>query len=292
MDNSDTQAHATESIQPQSPASQPSSSQTIPTKEAPQSESPPSHRPPLERIAVISDIHGNLTAFEAVLEDISDRGISRILCLGDLIGKGPQSSDCVDRAFEVCDGIVKGNWDHLATAWKDRAFMQWHRRHLGQARIDRLYGLPVYLEFNLSGRLVRLCHASPHDLFHRVFLHTDAHERMRLFAPTATLDRTADVLGYGDIHGAYTECFTGEYKGKIIFNTGSVGNPLEITQASYAILEGAYESTEPAPFSIALVRVPYDIEAAVRIAENSTMPHREEYIDELRTGRYHTRDFR
>ncbi len=242
------------------------------------------------RIAVISDIHGNLTAFDRVLEDIADRGISHIFCLGDLIGKGPQPAECVDRAFDVCDGIVKGNWDHLATTWKNRAFMQWHRRHLGEARIDRLYALPVYLEFLLSGRLVRLCHASPHDLFHRVFQHSEPHERLRLFAPTPTLDRTADVLGYADIHSAYTEYLTGDSNGKILFNTGSVGNPLEVPQASYAIVEGVYDSPDMAPFSISLVRVPYDIEAAVRVAEASTMPHREAYIEELRTGRYCVRD--
>jgi len=245
----------------------------------------------LDRIAIISDIHGNLTALETVLADIASRGITRILCLGDLIGKGPQPAECVDLVLERCESVVKGNWDYLATKWRDRTFMQWHRAQLGQQRIDTLYELPIYLEFRMSGRLVRLCHASPHDLFHRVFMHTEEHERMRLFAPTETLNEEADVLGYGDIHGAYVEHFVGPQRGKMIFNASSVGNPLEIPQASYAILEGEYGSAEQKAFSITLARVPYDIEQAVHLAEASDMPHLEEYIDELRTGIYRTRDF-
>lgn len=245
----------------------------------------------LDRIAVISDIHGNLTALEYVLEDIAEHGITRILCLGDLIGKGPLPAECVDRVLSSCESVVKGNWDHLATQWKNRGFMKWHRDQLGPERIEQLYRLPIYLEFLMSGRMVRLCHASPHDLFHRVFIHTEAHERMRLFSPTATSEREADVLGYGDIHGAYVEHFTGIHRGKVIFNAGSVGNPLEIPQASYAILEGAYGSRETRPFSITLSRIPYNIDEAIRLATESGMPHLEEYIDELRTGVYQPRDF-
>ncbi len=251
----------------------------------------PSQEAILDRIAIISDIHGNLPALEQVLNDIDSRSIHRIYCLGDLVGKGPRPAACTDLVLNRCEGVVKGNWDHLLTKWKDRQFLQWHLQQLGQERIALLYQLPIYLELRMSGRLIRLCHASPHDLFHRVFQHTDAHERMRLFSPTATSDEEADVLGYGDIHGAYIEHFQETHKGKVIFNAGSVGNPLEIPQASYAILEGAEEAIGPAPFSITLCRVPYDIEEAIRQAWESGMPHKEEYEEELRTGKYRTRDF-
>ncbi len=244
-----------------------------------------------DRIAVISDIHGNLTALTRVLADIGARGITRIFCLGDLVGKGPRPAECTDLTLSACEKTVKGNWDHLATTWADRSFMRWHREALGQDRIDRLYQLPVYLEFRMSGRLVRLCHASPHDLFHRVFQHTEPHEKMRLFAPTPTWDQQADVLGYGDIHGAYIEHMQGDHKGKVIFNAGSVGNPLELPQASYAIVEGEEGGTVQAGFAITLVRLPYDVEAEIRFAQATEMPHLAEYVMELRTGRYGRRDF-
>ncbi len=50
----------------------------------------------MDKIAVISDIHGNLPALEAVLADIQQRDIHRIICLGDLVGKGPDSSKAID----------------------------------------------------------------------------------------------------------------------------------------------------------------------------------------------------
>jgi diadenosine tetraphosphatase ApaH/serine/threonine PP2A family protein phosphatase len=103
-----------------------------------------------------------------------------------------------------------------------------------------------------------------------------------LFAPTATLDVEADVVGYGDIHGAHIDNF----HGKTIFNVGSVGNPLEITQASYGIIEGRLDDMDNSSFSITLVRVPYDIDLAIEQAKLADMPSTEEYIKELRTAVY------
>ena len=70
----------------------------------------------MERIALISDIHGNLPAFEATLNDIERRGITRIVCLGDLAGKGPHGDVVVDVCRARCEGVIRGNWDDgLAT---------------------------------------------------------------------------------------------------------------------------------------------------------------------------------
>ena len=65
----------------------------------------------LERIALISDVHGNLTALEAVLEDIDARGITRIFNLGDYVGKGPRGREVVDLCRERCEVNLLGNWD-------------------------------------------------------------------------------------------------------------------------------------------------------------------------------------
>ena len=73
---------------------------------------------------------------------------------------------------------------------------------------------------------------------------------------------------------------------KTLCNAGSVGNPLEITQASYLIFEGTYNEKEAASFSIQLVRVPYDIELAIRLAEELRYARNEEYKQELRTALY------
>lgn len=238
----------------------------------------------MDKIAIISDIHGNMTALEAVLEDIKNKSIDRIICLGDLAGKGPSSAEVFDKIKERCECIVKGNWDYYLTE-QESDMLFWHQNKLGKERLAFMKELPIYVEFYMSGKLVRLCHASPNDLFHRTYLDSEMQERLKLFEPTQTLNKVADVIGYGDIHGAHVDNFSG----KTIFNTGSVGNPLEITQASYAIIEGEYESGILAPFTIALVRVPYSIKLAVEQALATDMPDKDAYIKELRTGIYRGR---
>lgn len=239
----------------------------------------------MERIAIISDIHGNMPALEAVLEDIKNRNIKRIFCLGDLAGKGPSSAEAVDKIREHCEIVIKGNWDYYMTEIKDNEVLTWHQNKLGVERLKYMKELPIYKEFYISGKLLRLCHASPHDLFHRTYLLTEKSERIQLFAATPTLNVEADVIGYGDIHGAHIDNFDG----KTIFNVGSVGNPLEITQASYGIIEGRFNNKEKSPFTISLVRVPYDIDLAIKHAEIADIPEKQDYINELKTGIYRGR---
>lgn len=236
----------------------------------------------MDKLAVISDIHGNIPALKAVLSDIKDRGITRIICLGDIAGKGPDSDIAVDMIKENCEIVVKGNWDYFMTECDDNKAILWHRKKLGQERLDYLKDLSMYVEFFMSGRLVRLCHAATDDVFHRVQSSANYDEKETLFKDPRGENMEANVVGYGDIHGAYIDNFNG----KTLFNTGSVGNPLEITQSSYAIIEGKYGNKENSALSITLVRVPYDIEKAVNIAAQSNMPDLQAYVRELRTAEY------
>jgi predicted phosphodiesterase len=234
----------------------------------------------MERIAVISDIHGNMPALDAVLEDIKNRNIKRIFCLGDLAGKGPSSAEVVDKIKEYCEVVIKGNWEYYLTEIEGNPVLIWHQKQLGFERLKYMQELPIYKEFYLSGKLLRLCHASPNDLFHRVYLSTQQSKRLMLFEGTPTLQVEADVVGYGDIHGAYIDTFGG----KTLFNVGSVGNPLDITQASYGIIEGKVDDRVEQALAISLVRVPYDIELALDQANSTDMPEKQEYINELRTA--------
>ncbi|MBW9154378.1 metallophosphoesterase [Clostridium estertheticum] len=235
----------------------------------------------MKRIAIISDTHGNLPALEAVFKDISDRGIKTIYCLGDLAGKGPSSAEVVDKIREHCEVVIKGNWDYYMSE-EDNGPLLWHKNKLGVERLKYMKELPIYKEFYISGKLLRLCHASPNDLFHRVYLSTEQSERMKLFTPTPTLDIEADIVGYGDIHKAHIDTFNG----KTTFNVGSVGNPLDITQSSYGIIEGKINDKNKSSFLISLVRVPYNIDLAIKHARVTDMPDKEEYINELKTAIY------
>jgi protein phosphatase len=99
----------------------------------------------MDRIALISDIHGNLPALHAALRDIERRRIQRIFCLGDLVGKGPNSETVVDICRAVCERTIKGNWDDaLASTDTGNPTLQWHQRRLGTTRLAFLRDLPKH----------------------------------------------------------------------------------------------------------------------------------------------------
>jgi predicted phosphodiesterase len=242
------------------------------------------------RLAVISDLHGNLTALEAVLADIDERGIERIVNLGDVIGKGPQGSECIKVSRERCEATVRGNWD---TFISDETIelgtdTQWTRDQLTIDDLEWLAALPNTHELLISGKRVRFFHASQVSEFHRVRYSHTFEEFLGMFTNTEFTggflggDQTPDVVGYGDIHGAYLQVD----EGLTLFNAGSVGNHLDAPTAPYVVLHGVLDSPEPAPFSVDFVRVPYDIEAEIQTARDLGMPDVDVYAVELRDGTY------
>jgi protein phosphatase len=122
----------------------------------------------VERIAIIADIHGNIPALQTVLRDIQSREITRIFCLGDLIGKGPSSDLAVDLVRETCEKVITGNWDEHITRVSDQEKVLWHQKILGEERLAYLSQLPFLIEFVMSGKLIRLFHASPRSVNERI----------------------------------------------------------------------------------------------------------------------------
>ncbi|MVA75495.1 metallophosphoesterase [Auraticoccus sp. F435] len=238
---------------------------------------------------MLSDVHGNLTAYRAVLDDIERRGIRRVLNLGDVAGKGPRGAACVELTRERCETTVRGNWDTFLTAPAEALWpsARWWRDELEAEQLAWLAALPGSTDLLLSGRRIRLVHASATSELVRVHRDHSPEEFEAMFAVT---DFTAgspvpDVVGYGDIHEAYVEVH-GE---RTLFNTGSVGNALDEPTAVYAVLEGVADSAAPAPFALSFVRVPYDVEAEIAVAEALGMPETEAYAIELRTAVYRGR---
>jgi len=259
----------------------------------------------LDRIAVISDVHGNVTALEAVLADIAARGITRVLNLGDVVGKGPRGAEAIKLTREACEVTVRGNWDSLIGDWEGyvnrgevRRFPagQWTRDELSDEDAAWLVALPNTFELVMSGRRIRLFHASQTSEFVRVrWSHTDEEFRGMFTNTDFTGDflapvsghqwdpgTTPDVVGYGDIHGTYLQVD----EGLQLFNAGAVGNHLDDPSAPYCILEGVTDSLAPQSFSISFVRVPYDIEAEIATARDLGMPDVDAYALELSEGLY------
>lgn len=238
------------------------------------------------RIAVISDVHGNVTALEAVLADIDARGITRIVNLGDVVGKGPRGSEAIKLTRDRCEVTVRGNWDTFIARDEVQAFEggQWARDELGPDDLLWLASLPNSHDLLVSGQPVRFFHASHVNEFHRVFSRHTEDEFRAMFTNTPF---TGDgplptIVGYGDIHGTYLEADLG----LTLFNAGSVGNALDGPLAPYVIVEGELDSPVVAPVSISFVRVPYDVEAEVAVAFAAGMPDAEAYALELREQVY------
>ncbi len=124
-----------------------------------------SERP--RRVALISDVHGNLPAFRAVLTDIEAAGIDRIWCLGDVVGYGARPNECVQLAAEHCDLCLLGNHDLAVLGRLDitefsptaAAAARWTTRRLGGDAKSFLEVLATHDETHALG----LYHASPRD---------------------------------------------------------------------------------------------------------------------------------
>ncbi|TQL67658.1 putative phosphodiesterase [Nocardioides albertanoniae] len=242
-----------------------------------------------ERIALISDVHGNLTALDAVMKDIEARGITRIFNLGDYVGKGPRGREVTELCRARCEVNILGNWDDFLPD-PDRDFdneaMRWWKGQLGDENGRWLRSLPFHHDFLISGRRVRLFHASEETVHRRVRFDHDEAEFVGLFQNTAATGHDAhepDIVGYADTHDPYYETDRGR---RTVFNTGSVGNCMSDPTPVYVILEGVMDSDQEAPFGIGWVRVPYDTEAEIAYATSVGMPELTEYAYELRTGFY------
>lgn len=246
----------------------------------------------MERIALISDIHSNIVALKAVLKDIEERNITRIFCLGDIVLKGSSPCEVLDIIREKCEVVIKGNCDDYSVN-ADNFHKQWYKDKLGEERISYLSNLPMYKDISMSGSNIRLFHASKNDLNYRILDISSEQEKLHLFDDEN--GNIPDIVIYADIHKQYLE----KIQNKTILNIGSVGNPLEIslgdiptsnmeelTQAHYCIIEGYLNAQEKKPLGIQFIRVPYNIEEELKLAQQNGSPDYEKYELELLKGKY------
>ncbi len=192
---------------------------------------PPSHVPcyPFRvRLAIVSDIHGNLLALEAVLKDIARQGVDLILCGGDVALKGSRPAESVDLLHSRCAAFVKGNTDAYLTGelplrnygnpqhWKYRLYA-WTAAELGPARVAqmRTYGFSHRISGNGQGDLL-LGHANPQDMEAAIEPHApDSVVR----GQTHGVD--AAILAFGHLHIPYQK----RVGNLLLVDVASVGNP-------------------------------------------------------------------
>lgn len=217
------------------------------------------------RIAVLSDIHGNLAALDAVLADLARHRPDLVLHGGDLAALGPRPAEVIDRIRELGWAGVAGNWDLALGPTGDSRIgalpesfrslfaplASWTREQIGQERIAWLATLP--LEYRHPQLL--LLHASPTDLWSAP--PTDAGDRV--LAETYG-GLSARQVVYAHIHHPFVR----RIGDLTVANTGSVGLPYDADpRASYLLL------SDGAP---AIQRVEYDVEREVADLQAAGFP--------------------
>ena len=257
------------------------------------------------KIAIISDIHGNLEALKSTLQDIERRNVDKIICLGDIIAKGVHPSECIKLIREKCEIVLQGNCDaHFSAEHNDidkmseeeQKRIKWNQSLITEK--DRIYllNLPFSYEFYMSGSLVRLFHATNNANNKAVLNVNDIETKYDMFLPSenTSSNKVADVVIYGHIHHPYMD----KIYNKTLINVGSVGNSfdvirndnkdsnmLETTKAYYLIIEGEYGSKEyNSDISFQFVKVPYDIEK--ELEDEYKNIEKESYRYELTKGKY------
>jgi putative phosphoesterase len=235
------------------------------------------------RIAVVSDIHANLTALDAVIADIQKIGADVIVHGGDLISGGPRPAEVIDRVREMNWPAVYGNTDEML--WKPhRVSETLQAPHLHRIRdLILAHTIPVTLEAIGDERLgwlralprrwyehgVTVVHAAPDDVWPIVPASAPDNELESVYAPLGST-----VVVYGHIH----QPFVRRLPALTVANSGAVslsydGDP----RAAYALVERDH---------VEIRRVEYDVQAEVTLLLRTTDPFAPSTAETLRTGRY------
>lgn len=236
----------------------------------------------MRRIALFSDVHGNLPALDAVLADIATCGIAETYCLGDLVGYGPDPAGVIERVRALGIPTVRGNYDdgignrrgqcgcYYATdeAKADgAASYAFTDTALGDADREWLAALPDGIGLDAGGLRVLLAHGSPRKINEYLLPDRPEHQLARLAD-----EADADVVCVGHIHIPYHREVVG-HDGRTIHyvSSGSVGKPKDGDPRACWVELGLGAGGEVA---YTAHRVGYDIEAVARAIEVAGLPDR------------------
>jgi putative phosphoesterase len=241
------------------------------------------------RIAVISDMHGNDLAFEAVDADIKDQNVDQIVCLGDAIQGGPQPAEVVRRLRRMNCPVVMGNADAWLISGEEtgeegipperlRKMVEirlWSLSQLTEDDINFISKFQPTVSIKMEAELDLLCfHGSPAS-FDDIILPAAPEEEFKKFLGPYT----GKILTGGHTHAQQLRRIGDLF----FFNPGSVGFTYSHDQpegqfyadpwAEYAIL-----TAEKGKIRVEFRRIPFDAEALIRIHRESGRPFAEDAI--------------
>jgi predicted phosphodiesterase len=230
-------------------------------------------------IALISDIHGNLDALNAVLEDIEKQGVNTIWCLGDIVGYGAEPSTCLEVVQNRCSRVVAGNHDRLTVDDESLSFLSEHvragiifaREKLTPEQAEWLRTLPYsFQEGNATVAHASLCH--PEDFS---YLATDLEAKLHFksqvtpfsfvghtHVPMITVEK-GNGIEWKEVG---KEIIQLDKRGKCCINVGSVGQPRDNDP------HPCYVIYDPSRDYIKAKRVDYDIQAAQKRITDAGLP--------------------
>jgi putative phosphoesterase len=235
------------------------------------------------RIAIFSDIHGNLPALEAVLSDMADQKPDARYCLGDLVGYAAFPNEVTERIQGENIPTVMGNYDDgvgydrddCGCAYREERERQlgdqslaWTRAHTTAANKAFLRGLLPDVRFEDSGKRVLLVHGSPRKMNEYLFEDRALSSFQRLAASS-----NADIIVFGHTHKPYVK----HVDGVLFVNVGSVGKPKDGDwRACYVVLDPRE------PGDVQFRRVEYDVERTADAIRESELP--DEFAADVETG--------
>jgi len=199
------------------------------------------------RVAILSDIHGNLLALEAVLADMNSAGpFDHVVVAGDLVWAGPRPAEVVDRVMSLGATVIQGNTDAFFHAKPDDApdgkeasrfsvHLAWMREQLGKERVAYLRKLPFSHRITPPagpGHDLLIVHANPHDLERSISLRTSEAELDELLLEAGQAP-SWQALAFGHVHTPFTRT----WRDRLLVNVASAGLPMDgDPRAAYAIL--------------------------------------------------------
>jgi len=233
------------------------------------------------RVAVCSDIHGNIRGLDACLDDLAEQGgADAIVVAGDLCLDGPRPLDVLERLESIGARCVRGNTDRMIgeseTSIDDEEEAEgvvWQRERIGADWMRRLRDLPFSLRIGEGRDALLVVHANPQSDDEHLWPDADDATLERAFAGVD--ERT---LAFGHLHLSYVRV----WRDRLLVNVASAGLPKDgDPRACYALF-----TQRPSGWEVKHRRVAFDVEKVVRDIEKSGMPRRKRRIEVLRRHRY------
>lgn len=228
------------------------------------------------KIAVISDVHGNLEALKAALESIQKLKVDTIVCLGDLVGYGPYPNEVVELIREQRIMNILGNYDaavleerfnYIRDNEVNKFCMPWAAKELKEENRAYLRSLPRQIVLEFENKKIYFVHGSARSI--NEYLKEDsreAEEVMKIFE--------GDILVCAHTHIPYRKF----YGSKLLLNDGSIGKPkIGRPNGTYLIIDIDKEKIESE-----IVEFTYDYEKTARAMEEKKI--HASCINNIRTG--------